>query len=137
MLYLGLQITTLTLCIIGSTLHSIGSYLLVCLYKNGEDHIQQLLIINLSLTEIIGCLLGIVEFSTEMSISLGNTSTTVIKLHKYTGIFMSTGFVCMHFLCVIYIAFDRMFEIYLNIKYSVYFNNTKAKYLIKSIKIVF
>ena len=110
-------------------LHSLGCYLLVTLYRNGEDTVQRLLVINLSITEALLSCLGAIETLSEI-ICRHSESTSAAYVDGMVSTFESTGIVFVYFLTMYYVTFDRLLAIYLNIKYGLYCNEYRAKKLL-------
>jgi len=124
------RITFLVLCSVNISVHTIGSYILISLYRNGHNSIQRLFITNLSITEAILNLLGVLSIMTNF-ISHGSIATSkpsdaadYVNMANYTGIGMQ------YLLMMIYITIDRLLEVYLNIKYPLYCKEKHAKRLI-------
>ena len=127
---LWLNILLFVLNIINVFLHSTGIYLLYCLYKRCRYKIQQLYLINLSIGE---CLMNLFEalklFRLFVSVSNG-TAHTLDRFIDYLSIVQFTGIAIVIYCVMIYITLDRLLDISLNIKYSVYWDEYKAKYLL-------
>ena len=111
--------------ITNSILHLIGCYLLTSQYNSGAQTPQQVFLINISITEASVNLLQLV---------LNHTYDTNISWLKHTLKYLKTvrgyGFVCVYFITMIYITLDRLFDILLNIKYPVYWNERRAIVLV-------
>ena len=126
--YLGLQITILLLNSINLILQSIGSYILINLYRNGGDSVQRLLVINLSITEGLLSVVGTMATIAEMVSGKDRDSSDVFD--KYISIFRNAGLIFMYYFTMYYITIDRLLAIYLNIKYHLYCNEANAKWLL-------
>ena len=125
---IGLQITLLLLHLTNVFLQTIGSYLLISLYRNGGDSIQRLLVINLSITEgllsVIGTMATIAEMVTEVE------GDSVDIFDKYISLVRNAGLIFMYYFSMYFITIDRLLAIYLNIKYHLYCNEVYAKWLL-------
>ena len=110
-------------------MHLLGSYLLVQEYIAGLDDSQQLYLINLSVSEGI---INLLQF-------LINTGSQIMSIPKsrskqfqyYIKTVRGYGFVTVYFLTMIYLTLDRMFDILLNIRYALYWNEKYTKYLLQ------
>ena len=206
---------TFFLTISGSNLllHLLGSYLLISVYKKRKKTVQQLLLINLSLTEFSTSLILVTETSVKMAEgvlgvtnvtayngsnnnntsynnnntnkntsknkNINNTNKTLYNSYNlnsmpmphqirnvnnsfvrnpgsepgrtegsvepggpggrhrkpsparvvYTNIFMQVIF-CAYYMSMIYITADRFFAVLLNMKYPIYWNVKKTKFLL-------
>jgi len=148
-----LQIVLLLLSLKSTTLHSIGSFILIGLYRNGSDSIQRLLIINLSVTETIISLNIFIATVSEMILStdeipksyrltknVTNVSEMILSSddlhdnknvhHKFINIPLYTGLAVQYLLIMIYITIDRLLEVYLSISYPLYCSERQTKQLI-------
>lgn len=100
-------------------LHAFGIYLLH-LAKGSKIQIgQRLYLLNLSISEFLICLLGILR--------------RVALIHDFTIAYCSIHLIqggCAMFtyhVITIFITFDRLFEIFLNIRYPIYFTQARIK----------
>jgi hypothetical protein len=127
---MALNITLLVLNIANVLLHGTGSYLLGCIYKQGKRSAQKIFIINLSVCELImnlmECLRRILDF---VPLS-GRGSSNKIEFQHYLLIIMFTGISFVFYMDMIFITLDRLLNILLNVRYRIYCNHTKAKYLL-------
>jgi hypothetical protein len=119
-----------TIAFINIIVHSIGLYLLLCLHKNNDGDINQMYIINLSAVELLGNtfwfltdLLNLIEvFITPLPI--------IADARVYISFITCTMFLFVYYMSMVYITIDKFLEILLNIKYPIYCNTTKTKYLL-------
>ena len=107
-------------------LHCLGSYLLICLYKRNTKTVQQTYIINLSLTEILACLVmlledgpGLIQFDTRVSMTLKD-----VNMYLYIVIYVVF---CVYYWDMILITTDRLAATILHFKYPLYWDKGKAK----------
>ncbi|XP_066932247.1 uncharacterized protein [Clytia hemisphaerica] len=105
-------------------LHSIGITLLLKLRRKRN---QDIIILHLSITELFMCLLDIIQnilsrddYVTEMT----------SRVKSYVIIVNCCFFVVPSFLIIITLTIDRFLEIYLNIKYQLYFSKKKLKFVL-------
>ena len=117
-LYPLIRITSGIINVASIILHMIGCNLLLHLYNNGEQEVEDIYLINLSFIEIIECLIHLVL------ICLSNKAMSV---RNYLQIIHVYGSSITFFLTIIYITLNRYFEIVLNIRYHLYWNVDKAK----------
>ena len=119
-------VTVLLLFFVVSAIHVLGLSLLITSEDRNIFGTQKILIIALSLTET-----GIVLVSTlreSVFQASGSTANNVgLCLENYLNIVLSN----MYYLIMFSITFDRFFEIRLNIKYHLYWDEMKTKKLIK------
>ena len=126
-----LHLFLLFLRIVNVILHSVGSYLLISLYKSGEHNNQHLYLINLSFSEAFGNLIGIFITPIGDFISLSDKNTNIIdEVQYYIWIIVDTLVEVLYFTSMIYITIDRLLDILLNIRYPIYWNEKKTKYLL-------
>ena len=124
------NILLLVLNIINIVLHGIGIYLLYCLYNRCTHRIQQIYLINLSVTE---CILNVLEALKLLRLLVpisDKTGKTLDLIIPYVIMMQFTGISLVFYFAMIYITLDRFLEIVLNIKYPLYWNKYKAKYLL-------
>ena len=105
-------------------LHSIGITLLLKLRRKRN---QDIIILHLSVSELFMCLLDIVQ-----NILSRDDYVTVMtsRVKSYVIIVNCCFFVVPSFLIIITLTIDRFLEIYLNIKYQLYFNKKKLKVIL-------
>ena len=99
-------------------LHTLGSYLLICVYQNGCQETQQIYIINLAVCEAFIGLLSLLYTAVPTDVGI------------YVGSFIIFGFVTTIYLTMIYISIDRLLDVKLNIRYPLFWNEKKTKYLL-------
>ena len=121
-----LDVILVFLAIVNLCLHSTGCYLLICLYQNGNQKLQQIYLINFSCCEIVMNCVQLVCCTLEMISTSPNTN----ELRKYLDIVNLAGNGTVYYLSISYINLDRFFDILLNIRYPVYWSEQKSKYLI-------
>ena len=127
---LWLNIILFGLNIINVFLHSTGIYLLCCLYKRCRYKIQQLYLINLSIAE---CIMNLFEALILFGIfvPVSNDTAQILDIFiDYVLIVQFTGIAIVIYCVMIYITLDRLLDISLNIEYPVYWDESKAKYLL-------
>ena len=123
---LAIEVVLIMLAVLNIVVHSIGLYLLVSLYKYGNDEPQYIYIINLSATllafNICWFLLGVINVIAIISIPL--------EVGIYISIITSTVFIVAYYMTLAGITIDRFLEVLLNIKYTIYCGTTKAKLMV-------
>lgn len=110
--------------------HSIGIYLLRSIHKRGGGDVQQIYIINLSLVEIFIC---IINFSLNVLNLLPlpkHSLSNVRMVQEYATIVIHTMLSFVFYASMILVTLDKVFEVWLNIKYSLFCNSRKARYLV-------
>lgn len=104
--------------------HVLGFYLLRCLHHEGRDDVQQIYIMNLCLVEILSILCFLV-------ISLGDLiDNTLTIIHEFASIILLTVCSFVIYMNMMYIVLDKAVEVYWNIKYPIFWDMKKAKYLV-------
>ena len=131
MMELAFEILILVINFINGILHGVGIYLLACLYQNHLYKVQQIYLINLSISEFllnfIEAIKRCVKFTMPVNANNGNSS---IVVGTYLQIIQATSFAALYYIVMIYLTLDRLFDIFLNIKYPIYWNEHKAKHLL-------
>jgi hypothetical protein len=117
-----LKVFLLLLLLLNSIIQSFGCYILLSIYKNGSQSVNQLYIISLSLSEILMSLLIFLAMLIEYYIDE--------HISHYILTISETGLVLIYYLNMFYITIDKLMEILLNIRYPVYWNEQKAKILL-------
>ena len=117
-----------TVQLVNIALHSIGCYLLITLYKRGQDTTQRILLINLSATELLLNVFGGVMSIQSILILKG--MDILEEQHVYTSIIRDSGLMVIYFIDMYFITIDRLLEILLNINYYSYVSQEKVKYLL-------
>ena len=122
---LALQIIVSVLYLLIIVCHSFGCYLLLCLHKNEQDSTRQLYLINLSIIEAVGSIVGLVAIRIPklFSVPWNNVQT-------YASIVLYTLFTFVYYANLFLIMIDKLMYILLNIKYPVYWNEAKTKVLL-------
>ena len=101
--------------------HTVGCYVLYSAYRNREQKILLFYILSLSFTEIL--------WNVMLSLHLLLDYVGYQEAMKFVGV-LSAGVSGMVYMCYLYIALNRLLEIVLNIRYSIYWNEQKAKSLV-------
>lgn len=105
-------------------LHTVGITLLVKLKRKRH---QDLIIMHLSVTELFMCLLDIAQ-----NVIMRNSYVTPVtsEVVKYIILVNCCLFVVPSFLIIITLTLDRFMEVYLNIRYHLYFKSDKVKWIL-------
>lgn len=130
--HLIIVIVLLVLNILNAVLHSVGTYLLVCLYRNGNDSTQMIYLINLGLCE---ALMNFLEAFRSIS-ALISQEYTMERIREYILIVMFTGISFVFYLNMSYITLDKLFDLLLNIRFSLYWSTKRAKRLLQGTWVV-
>ena len=123
----ALEIILLLINLLNTFLHITGFYLLFCLYKEGNQEVQIIFLINLSLIEGF---MNITGFISQITFFYIETSTIANEIYTYIWIIDDTGINFIYFMTITFITIDKWLEILLNIKYFLYVNERKVKYLL-------
>ena len=126
-----IEVFLLVFNILNVIIHSLASYLLICLYQNGDQNVQQLYLINLSVSEALANFLGIFTSSLTESIAFSESTASIVEeVQSYIWIIVYTMIYLLYYMSMIYITTDRLLDILLNLKYPVYCDEFKAKCLL-------
>ena len=126
---LEINVTLITLTVLNLLFHSIGSFLLVTQYRNGKKTVQQMFIINLSLTELSASIVMLLEEVPELIPLDVSVSRVIETISEYIYVIIYVIF-CLYYISMVYITMDRFLGILLNFKYPLYWNRTKTRYLL-------
>lgn len=129
-MYRFLYIILVTLNITNVILHSLGCYLLTEINKNGAQSVEIMYIINLSACEAIMNCLELIRRVALLTHLHPDVESTVATVNQYILIVMFTGVSFVFYCDMIYLTLDRLMNILLDIKYPLYWCETKAKYLL-------
>ena len=130
----GLEVCLIIMHTINVAIHSFGIYLLSTLYKNGNDDLPTLYLINLSICECIRNALSIFQgplVKRGMSPDYNYTHTIkdyISRILDHLDLIQATTVEFVYYGAIISLTFNRLLEICLNIKYPVYWNLRKGKY---------
>ena len=109
------------------SIHSFGVYLIRCLFVDGLGDVQHIYILNLSIMEIL-CSFCFFVLNVGKIIIPSNQSLLQTFYWNIMAIILT--------LCAIpitlntcYIVIDKVFEVYFNIRYHIYWNMKRTKYL--------
>lgn len=130
MITIGLQVLLILLNVANVFLHTIGTCLLLSIYRNGVDTPQQVYLINLSTCEAIMNLLEFIRRVPNLFSIPEHIDDTVKVVQEYILIIMFTGISLVYYLDMIYVTTDRLLDILLSLKYPVFWNKSKAIWLI-------
>ena len=127
----ALILTLSTVNLITTILHTLGGYLLIYQYHNGSQDSQQLFLINLAISEGVANLLQFLinPISDMFSMSI-KVAFVTNKVQYYIKTLRGYGFVTVYFLTMIYLTLDRLFDILLNIRYPLYWNEKNTRKLL-------
>ena len=119
-------------CVINSIFHITGMYLLICLRYSAMNSSQRLFLLHLSLSEF--CLTFMEMIKRILHISLNSQDNYILE---YLNIIQFSSAAMVYYLIMIYLTADRFFELYLSIKYHLYWSETKSKGLLITTWVVF
>lgn len=126
----ALLISVLTLHVLNLFIHLFGCFLILSIFRDGNSNVQITYLLNLSIAEALINLLGILLTPVSLFGAISaETSSVIYQIQYYVMILLETGVLLVYYLCMLYITFDRLMEIILNIRYPVFWNETRAKYL--------
>ena len=118
----ALEVCRIILHLSNIILQTIGCLILKHIYKNGGDNVQNMLVMNLSLSE---CLLSVTDVVAIILHMLKfNHPASYVDIFKYAGLLYS------YVLSMIYISIDRFLATHLDLRYPLFCNEIKAKNLL-------
>lgn len=124
-----LSITLLILNIVNVILHGTGTYLLLSLYESCRHKVQQIFLITLSICEgTINLIEAFKSVTTFITLS-EKDSNIMTEVTNHVLILQFCGISFVYYVDMIYITVDRLMEIFLNIRYPVFWDETKTKIL--------
>ena len=121
-----------TLSLFNLIVHSIGTSLLLSVYKKGDESVEMVHLINLSLVELIASLIILLDEGFELIFELINVPPHILKvLHEIDHyVFIITYVIfCVYYMAMSFITIDRCMVVMLNLRYHVYWNSVKSIYL--------
>ena len=116
---LAIQITLNTLNVV---VHGQGLLILVYMYKNGTQNTRHQYMMSLSISEASYNLLVIIATVVSVFSSAGQCYLRTVR---------DSGVLFTYYATMIYITTDRLFDILLNLKYPLYWNELKTTKLLK------
>lgn len=125
-----LQSVLVSLNIANVLLHSIGIYLLVKIQQRNSGNIQTVYVINLSVCEAIMNFLELLRRIPSFFTIRADVESTISVVNEYIHIVMFTGISFVFYWVMIFLTLDRLLDILLNIRYPIYWNETKTKNLL-------
>ena len=129
-MHLALQVILLILTLSNVFVHSIGSYVLIYLFKTQRQNAQRLYIIHLSISECLMNLLESIRIILKLIISNDNQFQILERIRYYILIVSFTGVSFVFYLVMVYLTFDRLMGVALNFQYTKYWDENKARYLL-------
>ena len=120
----------LVLSSINVVLHALGTSLLVSLYRTCQYKEQQVYLIHLSISECLINLLEVLRISIDLLKLTGEARSITEEVRYYTLILSFTGISIVYYCDMMYLTLDKLMDIVLNIKYSLYWNVRRARLLL-------
>lgn len=111
-------------------LHGVGVYLLIYLYTRGKLSVQNILILNLSFTELIMNSLEVIRAILSILIEYNVSPSVCNEFKKYLLITMFSGISIVFYIGMFYITLDRLTCITLSLHYKIYCTLTRAKFVL-------
>ena len=122
---LVLEIVLIALSICNIVVHGIGCHLLWCVLKNTDQSCYIIYVLHLSICQVLMNMLVLLMTGLKVARSSYVSINTFIDLVYLSGPWL------VYFLLMCSITFDRLLEILLHLKYPNYWNELKAKSLMK------
>ena len=125
-----LSIILLILSLVNVCVHSIGAYLLISLYGTSRHKAQWIYLVNLSICECVMNILESIRVVLKFVSLYYNVSSIFHTFRYYILIVSFTGVTFGYYVGIILLTFDRLMIIVLNLNYTEYWNEIKAKYFL-------
>ena len=130
----GFEVTLIILAFLCICLHSIGCYLMICLYRMGEKRPQLIYLISLSCCEALFNLLRLLStLMTPVILIVDEESNITETIHHYFNIVLFTGMCFIYYCSIITVIFDRFLGIFRSLKYNAYCTTFKAKVVVSTL----
>lgn len=123
-------ITLIILDIINIIIHSYGFYLMFLITRRGYKAVQQLVLINLAVTEIIFNVMKLIKNSLFMYIIVGNFSKTVLEVAICIEFIISTSGFYLYIFQRFFVVCDRLLNAMFTYRYHMFWHGNKAKKLL-------
>lgn len=129
-----LDIAILCLCCLSLLMHSLGFYLLICMYHTGRKTGQKLYLINFSLFETVKATIGIalVSIALFFSTSEVDPSPLVISIQHHLSILSETMLTFIYYSLLFYITIERLMTVVLGMKYCIYKGRRQSRNILIS-----
>ena len=114
----------LVISVLNFTLHLVGCFLLICLYKDGRRTIQQLLLINLSCVQCLTTCSSLI-FSIANMLDYIYSDIHYDHLSNFFQLVNTTGLSYLFYFSMAYVTVDRLINSLLNIRYRIYCDKGK------------
>ena len=124
--------TVIILCVLNALFHLSGMYFLICLRHSTMNGSQRMFLLHLSLSESF---LTFIEMGKRIIYIITNSEHTMVT--EYMTVVQFSSAAMVYLFIMIYLTVDRFFELYLNIRYPVYWSEKKTKRLLMVTWIVF
>lgn len=110
-------------------LHGVGIYLLVCIGRRNKKSIQNLIILNISVSECLINFLGVIQHVLTLLAKHNIQVQFSRELGQYLTIFIYAGLSLTFYMEMFYIAIDRLLNVLFTLRYRVYCTKKKAEIL--------
>lgn len=127
-----LNIILMVLNVANVLCHSIGINLLNQLKRNGVESVQNIYVKNLSIAELFLNTVVLLDRFSKIFPRNPAVAYIISKVHYYLLILVFTGIALVYYFMMFYLTLDKLFEVYLNLRYAVYWNERKAGRLVKT-----
>lgn len=127
---LSLNSILLVLNLTNVILHSFGIYLLKIVCKRFKKTEQLVFLAHLSIAESLMNFIELIRRILDFLWIYDIRSHVIIEAHHYLQIVSLTGISFVFYMEMLYITFDRLVSILMNVYYPLYWNVTKTRYLL-------
>lgn len=110
--------------------HCLGIYLLRCLIRNDRGGVQTIYIMNLSASEILCSTLYMIGYITNLIYATKKPGPEIFIFFNYLSILTETMVMFLYYSSMLFTVIDKFLEVFLNIKYPLYFNTRRASYIV-------
>ena len=130
----GFEATYIIFAFLCICLHSIGCYLMICLYRMGKKRPQLIYLISLSCCEALFNFLRILStFITRVLLTVDEESNIKETIQHYFNIALTIGLSFIYYFSIMSVIFDRFLGIFLSLKYKAYCTTFKAKVVVSTV----
>ena len=130
----GFEVTFIIFTFLCICLHSVGCYLMICLYRMGKKRPQLIYLISLSCCEALFNFLRLLStLITRVILIVDEESNITGTIHHYFNIASFTGMSLIYYCSIMSVIFDRFLGIFLSLKYKVYCTIFKTKVVVSTL----
>ena len=126
---LVISVFSIVLEVLSIVINSFSLYLLICLHRTGRGNVQYIYLINLSGTNIFASAGFMITNALDIC-QYYKDADCHCYISNYTNLVLLTVISFVLYMTMTYVIVDELMQVLMNIRYPVYWDMTKAKYLI-------